>query len=445
MVRLPVDSVIINAPLSDLTPLANMSLTELTIGAGMVRDLAPLQRMPLRKLHCWANRIQELSPLRDMPLADLNVAYNRISDLSPLAALPLRHLSIAHNRVSDLTPLAGLPLEMLQCPNNLLREVSPLHGTPLHNLDCFRNRISDLTPLQHLPLTELHCGSNRITSLAPLAHGTLRSLSCPRNPLADLSALRDLPLSSFDCRHCRIQTFAPLAALPLEHLACGGNPACDLTPLHGLPLRACDIGAIPLTPTNLAVLRGLPLRHLYCAMLDPSLIPLLENHPTVIMLNGHRLAHVIPLLTPLRKALLAFRQHPRAAASGEIELRRFAAPVGEKLVLALPVVFSRADAAAFCQWQQGRLVCAETAAQQSLLLGYLSEVTTPEQNTYYHLGIRIDYRAHTMHWCSGVCYQWHCWQDIDGDPTYCPPSDPYLVVDVAIELNFWGIDAKITV
>ena len=310
LARLPVDSVIIDAPLSDLTPLANMSLAELTIQAGTVTDLAPLRRMPLRILHCWSNRIQELSPLRDMPLVDLNVAYNRISDLSPLAALPLQRLSIAHNRIRDLTPLAGMPLKMLRCQNNLLRELPPLHGAPLHYLDCIRNRISDLTPVQHLPLTELHCGANRITSLAPLAHGALRSLTCLHNPLVDLSALRNLPLSRLDCQHCRIETFTPLASLPLEHLACGGNPACDLTPLHGLPLRVCDIGAIPLTPTNLAVLRGLPLRHFCCALLDPSLLQLLENHPTVTMLNGHRLTHVLPLLTALRDGVAGFPPPP---------------------------------------------------------------------------------------------------------------------------------------
>ena len=289
----------------------------------------PLHHMPLRILRCNCNHISDLTPLQGMPLTDLELHNNRLTDISPLAHLPLRGLHIANNRISDLTPLAGLPLETLLCHGNRLRDLVPLHATTLTGLHCHHNQLRELAPLRHLPLARCHCGANKLTSLAPLAHCPLQHLSCFDNPLAELTPLCGLPLTQLDCRNCRITSFSPLATLALTQLSCAGNPATDLTPLRGLPLTACDIGAIPLTPANTAVLLRLPLHHLCCTLADPSLAPLLAAHPTLTTINGHRLPHVAPMLAALRGALLAFPQHPHTAPAPNLRLRRFAAPAAK--------------------------------------------------------------------------------------------------------------------
>ena len=440
LARLPVDSVIIFAPLTDLTPLRGMALTELLIGAGEVQELTPLQGMPLRRLTCDANRIQDLTPLRGMPLASLQIMHNRVGELSPLAGLPLQKLRITSNAISDLAPLAGMPLTALTCDENALEALSPLCETALQMLHCRHNRLRDLTPLQSLPLSELACDGNRLTDLAPLARCPLHILLCAQNPLADLSPLHGLPLTRLDCRDCRIATFAPMSSLPLEMLACGGNPAEDLTPLADLPLRQLDLDAIPLTPANLAVLRRLPLHHLYCAAFTPELLPLLTSHPTLTTLNGHRLAHIVPLFTTWQAALHAFRQAPRCAPASDLDLRRFAVAAGNKWLLAVPWRCSRTEAEAFCRWQRGRLVCPETEEQHTLLRRYLAAITSPELITYYHLGLELDRRARTISWCSGAPYDWHHWTSSQHDPCYMPAGDPCIVTNAAVEKFTWTID-----
>ena len=94
-------------PLSDLSPLAGMPMTELDIGYTSVSDLSPLKGMPLSKLKCFGVGVTDLSPLSELPLQNLSIGETRIADLSPLAGMKLTGLDCRSTPVADLSPLAG--------------------------------------------------------------------------------------------------------------------------------------------------------------------------------------------------------------------------------------------------------------------------------------------------------------------------------------------------
>ena len=74
--------------LSDLSPLAGMTLTKLDCGATQVADLSPLKGMPLTELHCGFTKVADLSPLKGLPLTKLDLRLSHVQDLSPLKGTP---------------------------------------------------------------------------------------------------------------------------------------------------------------------------------------------------------------------------------------------------------------------------------------------------------------------------------------------------------------------
>jgi formylglycine-generating enzyme required for sulfatase activity len=80
-----------------------------------------------------------------------------VKDLSPLAGMPLTELSIGGTLVSDLSPLAGMKLTVLGCNDTVVGDLKPLEGMPLKVLWCQNTRVTDLSPLKGAPLQELRC------------------------------------------------------------------------------------------------------------------------------------------------------------------------------------------------------------------------------------------------------------------------------------------------
>lgn len=102
--------------------------------------------------------------------------------------------------------------------------------------------ISDLSPLRGLPIKRLYAASN---------------------PLADLSPLDGLPLEVLWLCQCKnVTDFAPLAKCPqLQSIHLCGTGITDLAPLRGLPLRYLKLSATPVA--DLSPLAGLPIETLH--------------------------------------------------------------------------------------------------------------------------------------------------------------------------------------
>jgi Leucine-rich repeat (LRR) protein len=74
----------------------------------------------LRNLHLQGNPLSDLTPLQGLKLSDLTILEKQVSDLSPLKEMPLTRLLIYGSGVTDLRPLQGMPLvEIRLTPMNI--------------------------------------------------------------------------------------------------------------------------------------------------------------------------------------------------------------------------------------------------------------------------------------------------------------------------------------
>lgn len=193
------DSVtLVNAPVSDLSPLKGLPLTSLRVTSKTLSDLSPLRGMKLKTLDLQAcPLLTDLSPLEDMPLEQVTLyACRKLQDISPLKNARLRRLNIEGTAVGDLSPLKGQPLAWARLCTNRIADTSPLADLPLTCLDLtYAKDIRDLSPLRGLvAMDDLRLDFVRASDLGPVrGMEKLRILSildCP--DIRDLSVLKDL-------------------------------------------------------------------------------------------------------------------------------------------------------------------------------------------------------------------------------------------------------------
>ncbi|MCY3017888.1 MAG: protein kinase [Planctomycetota bacterium] len=166
--HMPLTALRLNStPIRDLTPLARMKLTTLTIsGCGYIRNLAPLKNMPLTNLdsaNCIA--VKDLSPLEGLPLTWLSLwNCEEVKDLGPLRRTLLTWLNLGQcKQVEDLTPLGHLPLTELRIEKTMVRDLTPLRDLPLRYLCMYDTLVTDLSPLDKMPLNGLTFTPKNIT------------------------------------------------------------------------------------------------------------------------------------------------------------------------------------------------------------------------------------------------------------------------------------------
>jgi tetratricopeptide (TPR) repeat protein len=179
----------------DLSPLAGMPVSVLSLLGTSVTDLSPLQGMPLTSLDlCQCNGIKDLSPLKGMPLAWLNLTNcEQVKDLTPLKGMPLTWLRLEGcGHISDLTPLGGMPLTWLRLSGcGQVRDLTPLTGMPLTELCLDGASVTDLTPLKDMPLILLNCG--QVSDLTPLKGLKLGKLVfSPKTVRQGMEVIRDM-------------------------------------------------------------------------------------------------------------------------------------------------------------------------------------------------------------------------------------------------------------
>jgi internalin A len=107
----------------NISPLEDMPLVHLSLGATRVADLEPLRSLSkLKTLNLMsATRIKDVRPLRDLSLQELQLSGTGVTDLGPLRFLPLRSLLVGPDvardnrkvlqQFADLKEINYLPVE----------------------------------------------------------------------------------------------------------------------------------------------------------------------------------------------------------------------------------------------------------------------------------------------------------------------------------------------
>lgn len=201
--------------------------------------------------------------------------YQQITDLSPLAELSLEYLSLTGNQISDLSPLASqTELQVLDLGENPVRStevftqltalqevtleatgitsVDIFNGSSIQSLNVRSTWVTDFSPLESCPnlsrliIGELPSGAvETLTGLTNLIE--LRLYSTPGVDLSDFVTLQKL--QDLDLYSCTISHPEALALLPnLRLINLGETGVSDLSFLLQFPaMTDLDLRENPLT------------------------------------------------------------------------------------------------------------------------------------------------------------------------------------------------------
>jgi serine/threonine protein kinase/Leucine-rich repeat (LRR) protein len=144
------------------------AVTELRISGDGIMDIAPVRVFSrLTRFSCYGGSrtsiLSDLSPLAGLPLTAVSVTKTMVTDLSPLKGMQLTSFGCEQSDTDDLSPLAGMPLVTLRCGASHVADLSPLRGMPIEQLTCDTPYVTDLSPLEGMPLTEIAFTPSKIT------------------------------------------------------------------------------------------------------------------------------------------------------------------------------------------------------------------------------------------------------------------------------------------
>jgi serine/threonine protein kinase/Leucine-rich repeat (LRR) protein len=280
LARLPTQKCFVsieNQPLSDLSFLKGMPISELWLSGCKVRDLSPIQGLPLRVLGLYRNPVSDLTVLRKMPLEELSLEESNVSDLSPLTGLRLKKL-LLHDceKLTDVSSLLKIPtLEKLTVPVHA-QNIEKLHKLP--NLKWLAFGISETEPRfpfttmeqfweefgQQGWLRALHAAGFKPKRQERKSDGTWE-IDLSQSAITDLSILHGAPISLLWIFETSVSDLEPLRGMPLKKLHLYKTRVTDLSPLQGMPLVYLNL--VGTNVTDLSAVRGMPLSQLslnYC-------------------------------------------------------------------------------------------------------------------------------------------------------------------------------------
>lgn len=326
-----------NFQINDISPLAGMPLTDLTLNWTGVRDLSSLRSMPLTRLLIGGTQVADLKPLEGMDLKELDVSYSRaVVDLTPLKKQSLYSIALVGTSISDLSPLKGQPLHFLRCGKAPISDLSPIQEMPLTHLECdFRperdaeiiRSIKTLEMMNKKPVAEfwkeveekkgkklgfqtpgfdqwvkgvtampaakqVEALSKKLVELNPgfdgkvtpdISNGVVRSLQFVTDNVTDISPVQVFTnLKYLDCSGSGINQGAladltPLRGMKLTNLNFSMTNVSDLTPLNGMPLVALIFGASLVS--DLSPIDGMKLENLECQSTQVSDLSVVKTMP----------------------------------------------------------------------------------------------------------------------------------------------------------------------
>jgi serine/threonine protein kinase len=203
----------------------------LDIKSSNISDLSPVTELPLNELSAGINKIKSLEPLRGMPLSSLYLASNQIESLEPLRGMQLKVLDISKNLISDLEPLAGMKLERLVIGSNPLKSCEAISKMSIDNFSCSSLNLTNLDFVRDMSLSRLICSHNAIADLSPLKGKSLRFLGCSENLIKDLEPIRGMTAHQLNIYRNQIEDLDPLRGTKAVELFCFGNRLKTLEPL----------------------------------------------------------------------------------------------------------------------------------------------------------------------------------------------------------------------
>ena len=200
--------------LTDIAPLSKMtSLTALYLSDNHISDLSPLAKVTLSKIAFHNNKVKDISPLKGMK--KLSVIYfrnNLVTDLTPLYGPGFKRSVLTGNPIEDSqVPTKYIKKvqyklltqeESVAAIEKVLRDEIKKNTGEITQEDCdgitslsFNAMgLTDISPLKkcrNLSLLNLHM--NEITDVTPLAGLTkLTMLNLGSNMIKDISSLKDL-------------------------------------------------------------------------------------------------------------------------------------------------------------------------------------------------------------------------------------------------------------
>lgn len=152
--------------ISDLKPLANMTVNYLILNDLPSDDIKVLTSMKIQYLSLEGENIIDISSVAKITgLTMLNLSNTGVKDLTPLGNTKIKYLFLSDTPITSLEPLAKM--------ENLIK------------LDISYTKVSSLAPLAKLDkLFFLNIDGTPITSLAPLNELKLQSLYIKGTPVA---------------------------------------------------------------------------------------------------------------------------------------------------------------------------------------------------------------------------------------------------------------------
>ena len=182
------------APVAMLKSLQSLVLVPISKKKNNISDLSPLAGLPITKLTIPDASVGDLSPLKGMKLTYLNLSKDPVADLSPLEGMPLDWLGLDGTAISTISALKGMPIKTLTLRGTAITDISALKGMPLNTLDLNETKVSDLTPLAGMKLLSLSVGTTGVTDISILKGMPLVHLGIGHNAISDLSILKEMPL-----------------------------------------------------------------------------------------------------------------------------------------------------------------------------------------------------------------------------------------------------------
>ena len=266
---------------TDLRPLADLSLTELYLQGNPIEDFTPIKELYPKLLGknfeyfemkqpdnpslviTFPDPVMEMKvrkalniPQGDITAGDaakvtrLDIGNEwqpqiprevQVRDLAGIEHfISLRELHAGFNSIGDISPLAGLTeLTGLDLGVNALSDIGALAGlTRLENLTLFGNGIEDISPLAGLTsLRSLHIGGIPLADLSPLAALTgidhLYAGGCGIEDIGTLAGMTNMHRLELSDNY--IQDLSPLAGMTnLIKLTLANNPIRDYSPIETL-------------------------------------------------------------------------------------------------------------------------------------------------------------------------------------------------------------------
>ena len=300
------------------------------------RELTGLKK--LKVFCSLGGELSDISLLSQIPtLSAVDLSWNLVTDLTPLADLPLTELYLQGNPIEDFSPIKELYpkllgrnfeyIEMKQPEDPALVITFPDPVMEMKVRKALNIPQGDITAGDAAKVTRLDIGNEwqpqippevQVRDLAGIEHFiSLRELHANFNAIGDISPLAGLTeLTSLNLGGNAFSDISPLAGLArLENLTLFGNHIGDISPLAGLTsLRSLHLGGIQLADLDaLAALTGID--HLYAGGCGIEDIGALAG-----MTNMHRLELSDNYITDLR---------PLAGMTNLIKLTLANNPIGD--------------------------------------------------------------------------------------------------------------------